>query len=151
MKRTRFPKNSLDIIVIGAMGGFLAVIAAHLALGQSASSQTGLVTVLDRVSELVIALIISIVATSVGSAVCKALGISFANTAERLSFSLFMGTGVLGLAVLFLGLIGLLKPLAISVMLMLALGLSGRNLPELYRLMKAGLRGATINREAIGE
>src|SRR4029079_8215661 len=44
--------------------------------------------------------------------------------------------------------IGLLKPLAISVMLMLALGLSGRNLPELYRLMKAGIRGATINCEA---
>jgi hypothetical protein len=73
--------------------------------------------------------------------------LNFANTAEHISFSLFLGTGTVGLSVLCLGLLGLLRPWPIATVLALYVAVTAGGLPELYRIIKGGIRAATLTPE----
>ena len=84
--------------------GLLAVVYAHLHIAGS-DTYTGLLAPLDRLFDLALALAISLMLAGLGLAVARLLKVTWANTAETLSISLFLGTGVFGLAVLGLGLL----------------------------------------------
>ncbi|HEU4869640.1 MAG TPA: hypothetical protein VFT08_02160, partial [Pyrinomonadaceae bacterium] len=87
----------------------LAVTYAHLHVAGS-ETYAGLLAPLDRLFDLTLAVTISFMLASLGLALARLLKLSWSNTAETISISLFLGTGVFGLAVLGLGLLGLLKP-----------------------------------------
>ena len=79
----------------------VARIAVHLRYGPSPVTQVGPIAVLDHIYDLAFALTLTTITLVIGGALSKFLRLTFANTAERLSFSLFLGTGFLGLVVLF--------------------------------------------------
>ena len=103
--------------------GVLALIYAHLHVAGS-DTYVGLLAPLDHLFDLALAVAISFMLTALGQAVSRLLKIAWANTAETLSISLFLGTGVFGLAVLALGLLGLLRPIPVLILCALSIILS---------------------------
>jgi 4-amino-4-deoxy-L-arabinose transferase-like glycosyltransferase len=116
----------------------IAATLTHIYLGAAAENTTGALAVLDHVFDLVAAVTLSFVLLSVGHSVTKRFSLQFVNSAEHLAFSFFLGTGVIGLLVLLLGLLGLLRGWAILALLLLALILTARDLPLRERLVRAG-------------
>jgi hypothetical protein len=102
---------------------------------------------LDHIFDVILALGLSIVVLSVGHAAGKRFRLNFASTVEDISFSIFLGTGVVGLSVLCLGLVGLLRPWPVAVLVILTIGLTRSHWPELYRTIKAGASRAALTRE----
>ena len=123
-------------LVIGLI--VLALIYAHFRLAGS-ETYTGIFAPLDRVFDLTLALAISIVATSIGMRVARLLKLNFSGAAETISISLFLGTGVIGLAILGLGLLGLLKPIPVLLVFLVALISSRFELMRLYRFTSEAL------------
>lgn len=93
----------------------VAIIYAHFRIAGS-DTYAGLLAPLDRVFDLTLAVAISLMLASLGLAVSRVLHLAWANTAETISISLFLGTGVFGLAVLALGLLGLLRPIPVLIL-----------------------------------
>ncbi len=135
----------LIFIIVGA-SLLVGAVYAHIHLAGS-EEYTGPLAVLDHIFDVILALALSIVVLSVGHAIAKGFKLDFASTAEDISFSVFLGTGVVGLSVLCLGLIGLLRLWSIAALLILTIGLTARHWPELYRTIKAGTSRATLTRE----
>jgi len=110
--------------------GLLAVVYAHLHVAGS-DTYAGLLAPLDRVFDLALAIAISFMLASFGLAISRLLKINWSNTAETLSISLFLGTGVFGLAVLGLGLLGMLRPIPVLVLCALSIFFSRAEFPRL--------------------
>ena len=90
---------------------------------------TGFLAIFDHIFDLTFAVALSLFLLTVGYATCRRLGLSFASTAETLSFSFYLGTGLVGLLVILLGLAGLLRPtpvLLLSIFTMVATAKSAR-------------------------
>lgn len=119
--------------------GLLTVIYAHLRLAGS-DTYAGLLAPLDRVFDLVLGLAISFMLASLGLTVSRLLKIAWSNTAETLSMSLFLGTGVFGLAVLGLGLLGLLRPVPVLILCALSIIISRTEIPRLVDFIHRGVR-----------
>jgi hypothetical protein len=120
--------------------GLLAVAYAHFHIAGS-DTYKGLLAPLDRVFGFVLALAISFMLAALGLAVSRVLNIAWANTAETLSISLFVGTGVFGLAVLGLGLLGMLKPIPTLILCALSIIVSRAEIRRLSGL----IQGATFS------
>jgi len=121
---------------VAAVAGAALCIAAtltHVYLGAAAENTTGVLAVLDHVFDLVAAVTLSSVLLSVGNSLTKRFSLQFINSAEHLSFSFFLGAGVVGLLVLLMGLLGLLRGWAILALLLVALLLTARDLPQLWQ------------------
>ncbi|HEU4835105.1 MAG TPA: glycosyltransferase family 39 protein [Pyrinomonadaceae bacterium] len=116
----------------------LAVTYAHLHVAGS-ETYAGLLAPLDRLFDLTLAVTISFMLASLGLALARLLKLSWSNTAETISISLFLGTGVFGLAVLGLGLLGLLKPVPVLILCALSIIISRAEMRRLIDLV----RGAT--------
>ena len=120
----------------------------HLQLGERASNVTGPLAILDHIFDFTLALGLSILALGVGASLCKQLKVEFTGTAEALSFSMFVGTGVLGLAVLFLGLLNLLYIWAVGPVIVLTVVLCRKSLVQIPGQIQNGLKTATLTRES---
>jgi|SRR5215213_648269 len=121
---------------VAAVLGVVLCIAAtltHIYLGAAAEYATGVLAILDHVFDLVAAVTLSFVILSIGHSLTRRTSLQFINSAERLAFSFFLGTGLVGLLVLFMGLLGLLRGWAISALLLVALALTARDLPQLWQ------------------
>ena len=130
-----------------SIGVLLAGIAAHIKLGTSAEEYTGPLALLDHIFDISLALGLLIVMLSVGHAVSKKFRVRFASGPEEITFSLFLGAGVIGMSVLCLGLLGLLRPWPIAALMLLLLGLTRRDLQDLYGTLKEGVKAVTLTRE----
>jgi 4-amino-4-deoxy-L-arabinose transferase-like glycosyltransferase len=108
---------------------------------------TGPIAVLDHLFDLILALAISALTLSIGYVVCRKLGIVFANEAEGLSFSFFLGTGVLGLLVLVLGLLGQLRPLPVLALITLCVAFAASQITELCKVLKNALPSPKSSKE----
>ena len=117
----------------------LVIVYAHLRLAGS-DTYAGLLAPLDRLFDLGLAIAISIMLASLGLAVARVLRVAWSNTGETLSISLFLGTGVFGLAVLGLGLVGLLRPVPVLILCALSIIFSRAEIPRLGELIHRGLR-----------
>jgi 4-amino-4-deoxy-L-arabinose transferase-like glycosyltransferase len=118
--------------------GVLAVVYSHLRIAGS-DTYTGLLAPFDRLFDFALALAISVMLTSLGLAVARVLKIAWSNTAETVSMSLFLGTGVFGLAVLGLGLVGLLRPIPVLILCALSIIFSRAEIPRLGQLIHRGV------------
>jgi hypothetical protein len=138
--------------VAAVLGAALCIAATvtHLYLGAAAENATGALAVLDHLFDLVAAVALSFVLLSVGNSLTKRLSLQFANSAEQLAFSFFLGTGVIGLLVLFLGLFGLLRGWAILALLLVALILTARDLPHLWQILTRATQTAFEAKLATG-
>src|SRR5215208_1893150 len=116
------------------MTAIIAVAAlsiVHIRYG-SPLTEIGPIAVLDHIFDLAFALGLTIITLVLGGALSKRLRLTFANTAEGLSFSLFLGTGLLGLVVLFLGLLGLLHIWIIAALSIICAVFGKRILTEFF-------------------
>ena len=139
-------KQILLLIVIVGLG--LAGIASHVYLGARREYATGALAILDHIFDLTLALTLSAIVTSVGHALCDRLRLEFLNAAEEISVSLFVGTGLVGLAVLFLGLAGWLRPVPISLLMITCIVATWRSWMRLYAVLARGIQNLTPTREA---
>jgi 4-amino-4-deoxy-L-arabinose transferase-like glycosyltransferase len=128
--REKYFLISVGILLLGV------IIYAHFHVAGS-ETYVGLLAPLDRVFDFVLAIAISLMLAALGLAVSRLLNISWANTAETLSISLFLGTGVFGLAVLGLGLLGMLRPIPILILCALSLIISRTELRRLFDLIRS--------------
>lgn len=108
---------------------------------------TGVRLPLDRLFDLFLAALIAVIATSVGMRIARLFRIPFSGTAEIVSVSLFIGTGVLGLVILGLGLAGLLKPGPIFAVFFLSFILFRAEVVRLYNLTTEALRQTIATRD----
>lgn len=127
------------VVTVLAGLSVLAVVYVHVHLA-GADTYAGLLAPLDRLFDLALAIAISFMLASLGLAVARVLNLAWSNTAETLSVSLFLGTGVFGLAVLGLGLVGLLRPVPVLILCALAIIFSRAEIPRLGELLHRGLR-----------
>jgi hypothetical protein len=109
-----------------------SVTLTHIYLAAAADA-TGALAVLDHLFDLVAALTLSFVLLSAGHSLTRRISLQFVNSAEHLAFSFFLGTGVVGLLVLLLGLLGLLRGWAMLALLFVTLALTARDLPQLWQ------------------
>jgi hypothetical protein len=117
---------------------FIAAIVTHVYLAAAAEYATGALAILDHLFDFVAAVTVSLVILSVGHSLTKKISLQFVNSAECLVISFFLGMGVVGLLVLFMGLLGLLRGWSILALLLVALALTARDLPRLLQsLMRA--------------
>lgn len=119
--------------------GLLAIVYTHFHLAGS-DTYAGLLAPLDRLFDLTLAIAISFMLASLGLALSRLLNITWSNTAETLSISLFLGTGALGLAVLGLGLVGLLRPVPVLILCGASIIFSRAEIPRLGDLIQRGVR-----------
>ena len=105
--------------------------------------------ILDRVFDFGITLCLAALTIMIGRTIARWFGLRFENIAEALAFSFFLGTGILGLSVLFLGLIGLLRPWSIAILILGYLAIAARDLPNLYKLIVDSFRKIAGSRESI--
>ncbi len=118
--------------------GLLAVVYAHLHIAGS-DTYAGLLAPVDRLFDLALAIAISFMLAALGLAVSRLLNLSWANAAETISISLFLGTGVFGLAVLGLGLLGLLRPIPVLILCALSIIVSRAEVRRLIDLIRSGV------------
>src|SRR2546423_908601 len=127
-----------------ALGG--ALFYAHLQIAQWGEDYKGPWMVVDRLFDLSFAMGVTAIAFCVGRRGSRILRLSFAGTAEELTFSVMLGVGVIGLVVLGLGLAGMLSPLPVSLSLAILMALSWREGARLYGAMKTGMAAVLATR-----
>lgn len=137
------------VLVALFLGIILAAIATHIFAGRP-EDLTGALAVLDHVFDLTVALTLTAISVSVGHAVCEKFRLKFLSAPEEIAFSLFVGTGVVALAVLFFGLAGWLRPLPISLLLGACIVITRRSWVSLYRLITTSIQNLGDTREAAG-
>ena len=134
-----------------AIAGAVLCIAAtvtHFYLGAAAEYATGPLAVLDHLFDLAAAATVSFVILSAGHSLTKRISLKFVNSAEGLAFSFFLGTGAVGLLILFLGLAGLLRGWVMLTLLLLAVAFTARDVPQLWQSVSRAARTAFATREA---
>jgi 4-amino-4-deoxy-L-arabinose transferase-like glycosyltransferase len=139
-------KRIVLLVVVVSIG--LAGIASHIYLGADREYATGALAVLDHIFDLILALTLTAILTAVGHAICERLRLKFFNAAEEISVSLFVGTGVVGLAVLFFGLAGWLRPVPIALLMIVCIVATRRSWMRLYEVITASIQNVTRTREA---
>ena len=98
----------------------LPAIYAHIQIAGD-DRYRGPLAMLDRVFDLAFACALALLTFTIGRRLARVLKLNFLSLTEELSFSIMLGTGTLGLAVLGFGLLGLLKPLPIAIFVLLVL------------------------------
>lgn len=123
-----------------------AALYAHIQITQAGIDYRGLLAPLDRIFDLLLVAFLASLTFCVGRAVNRKLGLVFLNGAEEVSFSIMTGTGATGLAVLGLGLAGLLKPAPVALAAILLAALSRHEVSRLYQILAGWLHSVQTNR-----
>ena len=138
------------VFLIAVVGGIIvASIITHIYLNDSAADAKGLLAVLDHVFDLTLALGLYTIVAGVGNELAGKLRLVFANTAEEIVVSVFLGTGTLGLSVLIIGLLGLLRPLPVALLLALLSVVARQGFVRLFRSINESIRNTSFTRETI--
>ena len=137
--------TSKPLLIVGATLCFSGIVA-HFWNGPR-DDVTGLLGLLNNTFPLTLAIVLAVVLSCVGHGVTRLFRIEFSNGAEEVAFSLFLGTGVVGLSVLGLGLVGLLRPWAVLGLIACYLIASYRSWTRLYAVACSGLQTVTRTRE----
>jgi hypothetical protein len=142
-------RNKSGIILVGlVIAVALTAVAGHVYLGERREDATGTLALLDHVFDFVFALALSGVLTSTGHEVCERLRLKFVSSAEEIGFSLFVGSGIVGLALLLLGLMSWLRPVPVSLLIIICLIASRRSLRHLLKVVPERLGKLWRNTEA---
>jgi len=141
------PKKTLWLGIL--MGLVIAALLAHMRIASAGPDFRGRLAILDRVFDVLLALLTSGFAFCVGRSLCRKLLLSFVGPAEELAFSIMLGTGVIGLTVLGLGLASLLSPIPVLVMLAIYLALGRKEVTSLFNNIDSSLRYVRSSRARI--
>ena len=125
----------------------LSAIYAHARLMQVGMDYTGSLVLVDRVFDLSLAVFLTSLAFCIGRAISAQLKLIFVSLAEEISFSIMLGAGGIGLGLLLLGLVGMLKPLPVTLYLVLLLVVSRNWALRLYDVTRELLRGIRTSRQ----
>jgi 4-amino-4-deoxy-L-arabinose transferase-like glycosyltransferase len=139
--RITFSARYLFLIVPVALA-CVAALYAHFQVQQAGDDYTGPLALLDRLFDLLLALVLTGAAFCVGRRIAGACSLSFDNVAEEFSFSVILGTGTIALGVLGLGLAGLLSLTPVALLLVALLVISYREAPRLVGVARGMLSGA---------
>jgi 4-amino-4-deoxy-L-arabinose transferase-like glycosyltransferase len=101
-----------------AVGIILLVGIAHFHISREAYEITGPLAIVDRVFDILLAGCLLTVVFCTGRGIARVIGLTFLSTAEEASLSVMLGTGTIGMAVLGLGLAGILRPLPVGLLLL---------------------------------
>ena len=121
----------------------LAATYAHIRIIEVGDDYTGILSLFDRLFDLLLSSMLVAVAFCLGRWIARLCSLSFAGVAEEFSFSVLLGSGVIALAVLGLGLLGLLIPLPVALLLILLIAISYREIPRLLSVVKGFWLNAT--------
>ncbi|MCI0486436.1 MAG: glycosyltransferase family 39 protein [Blastocatellia bacterium] len=140
---------NLRFIYIGVPALALLAVAlyAHIRLAHATEDYTGILGPLDRIFDLAFAAGLAGLAFCIGRRVCRALGTEFASLAEEIAFSIMMGTGVIGLSVLGLGLAGLLRWLPVAVLMALFIFVSRKEAARAWSMIREGVTAVTATKQ----
>jgi 4-amino-4-deoxy-L-arabinose transferase-like glycosyltransferase len=133
------------ILKVTALVVLLFAILAHLKLSGAGDNYIGALAIFDRIFDLCFALALACVAFVIGRRILRALSLEFASLAEEASFSLMAGSGAIGLAMLGLGLVGLLKLIPVAITLTLLVLAARQEFPVLLSGLSKGIRAANTN------
>ena len=142
-----FSRSKKQILITLLVGIGLAAVATHIYVA-GRQDVKGALGVLDHIFDVTLALTLTATLISVGHALCERLRLKFLSAGEEIGFSLFVGTGVVGLAVLLLGLAGLLRPIPISLFLAVCIVLTRRSWIRLANIVNEGIQFLANHREA---
>src|SRR5919206_606213 len=95
-------------------------------------NSTGLLAILDHVYDFTIAVMLAAVCACAGNTICERLRVRFTSLGEELGFSLFVGTGAIGLSVLLFALAGWLRPLPIALLMLVFVVVTRGSWARLY-------------------
>lgn len=143
---SRFNRWRVAVVLAAALG--IAATVTHFYLGAAAEHATGPLAILDHLFDLVAAVTVSSVILSIGHTLTRRIPLQFVNSSEKLAFSFFLGTGATGLVILLMGLAGLLRGWAMLGLLLLALALTARDIPELWQSLIRATQTAFAPHEA---
>jgi len=135
------------VLITAVVALALAAITAHIYLSGRREDAIGALAVLDHVFDLIFALTLTATLMTVGHAVCERFRLRFFNTAEEIGVSLFVGTGVVGVSVLLIGLIGWLRPLPISLLIITCVVATRGSCTRLYKLFAERIPKLAQHRE----
>jgi hypothetical protein len=138
--------SAKKVVLIVALTVSFSGVIGHAWIG-ARTGVTGWLALLNNTFPITFALSLAAVLTCVGHAVTRVFRLEFSNGAEEIAFSLFLGTGVVGLSVLGLGLVGLLMPWAVLVLIACFLIASRKSWPRLAGVARNGLQTVTRTRE----
>ncbi|MEW6126582.1 MAG: glycosyltransferase family 39 protein [Acidobacteriota bacterium] len=147
-KRLRLTRRLIFTLPPGLV--FIAALTVHLQVIKLNEDYVGALLTLDRVFDLSLALLLTAIGFCVGRRIFRLLGIVFDSPAEELAFSSLSGIGVIGLGVLFLGLMGLLRLAPVIILLALLLAVAFREIPELFNTLERLFFAAIKTRWRIG-
>jgi 4-amino-4-deoxy-L-arabinose transferase-like glycosyltransferase len=116
-----------------ATGLALAATVAHFYLNKSAPDATGPLAVMDHVFDLVVALALGFILLAAGYTLIKLFSLQFASSAEKLTFSFFLGAGAVALSIAIIGLLGLFRVWSVLTLLLAWLLIAARDIPDVYR------------------
>lgn len=139
-------KSGRTIIATAGITILVSAIAAHFTIAIHKDA-TGVLAVFDHIFDLSLALALTAVVICVGHGVCERFRLEFSNAFEEIAISLFVGTGIVGLAVLLFGLVGWLRPLPISLLMAVSIVLTRRSWARLYQLITDGVQSLRHTRE----
>lgn len=126
-----------------------AGIYAHLQIAPSAETYKGPLAILDRAFDVSLAVAIASVAFCIGLRIARLLSLSFINAAEEISFSIMLGVGVIGLALLGLGLARLLSRVSVGGFLCISIVLTSREAIRLCSVVKDCCRKAVSTKTGL--
>ena len=137
LKHPAFRKASL-LILLAALA--TSAVYAHLQVTRAGNDYRGLLILLGRAFDLLLAVAIIIIAFCVGRGVCRVLKLNFASRAEEAAYPIMLGVGALGLGLLGLGLVGWLRPLPVVLFFAALTAITHREFVRLYDLSRDYLR-----------
>ncbi|HET6979076.1 MAG TPA: glycosyltransferase family 39 protein [Pyrinomonadaceae bacterium] len=139
--------SRITLTIIGSSALLLvAAIYAHIKIDGNPDF-TGSLVILDRIFDLSLAGVLAALTFSIGAGLSRVLQLKFLSAAEELAFSIMLGTGVTGIVVLMLGLVGLLKPLPIGLFVLLSFAVLRSQATRFFKLIERILVVATRTRK----
>ena len=112
----------------------LGLLLQHLRIAPSALDVKGFPLLPERLFELLLAGLLSALTYCVGLTISRMLSIDFAGRAEEIAFSVMLGAGAVGLAMLGLGLVGLLTTMPVILLLAVLTAASSKAVRRLVEL-----------------
>jgi hypothetical protein len=141
---SRLPRSLIYLTPLVLL--FIALAFLHFKAINQPEEYTGILHAFDRVFDLALATALMTMAFCIGRTVCRLLQVDFDNVAEEISFAAMLGIGVIGLGGLFLGLLGQLSLIPVTLLLSLLTSLSYREVPRFFSVSKELCKAATRTR-----
>jgi len=110
-------------------------IYAHFRIASIGEEYSGVLAPFDRVFDLLLSLTLIATVFCAGRKVCSLLSLSFTSVAEEVAFSIMLGTGLVGLLIFGLGMLGLFRALPVALLIVALLAFTRNEAFHLYHAL----------------